>query len=234
MLLESLETRRLYAVTVTEMYPGFYDVSGDNAADTITISVSQAEESFTLEGVTYSGLAYLFVHGNGGDDVIRVASIDGPGSIGASVTGDEGNDQISLNFDGGVWAGSGNDVLYLRDSFRGQAYGESGNDQMYILGACYNAEINGGSGNDLIDCTSNYYSVTVRAGDGNDTVYGSAFNDQIYGDAGVDYLYGGGGDDAFYVFDGYHGMIDGGGGHDVIYTNGFSGTVVDVEEIYYF
>jgi Ca2+-binding RTX toxin-like protein len=233
MLIESLETRRLHAVTVTEMYPGFFDVSGDNSHDYIPITVSQAEKSFTLDEVTYTGVAYIYVHGNGGEDHIYVTSIDGTGSIGASVTGDDGNDYIGLNFDGGVWAGAGNDILYLTDAFRGQAYGEAGNDQMHIMGACIDAEIIGDVGNDVIDCSTNLYPVVVRAGEGNDTVYGSAYNDQIYGDGGVDYLHGGGGNDSFYI-DGHAGNVDGGDGHDVIYTVYFNGTVTTVEEIYYF
>ena len=234
MLLESLETRQHFSVTVTEMYTGFYDVSGDHQADSISITVSQNEESFTLDGVTYTGVAYIFVHGNGGEDFISVTSVDGAGVIGASITGDDGSDQITLNFDGGVWGGAGNDLINLSDSFRGIARGDSGNDDIFISGYCYDAEIVGDVGNDLIDCSNNLYRVVVRAGEGNDTVIGSAYNDQIYADGGVDLLIGGGGDDSFYVMDGRGGQIDGGEGHDIVYTINPPPMVSGVEEIYYF
>jgi Ca2+-binding RTX toxin-like protein len=234
MSIEALENRRFFSVTVTEMYSGFYDVSGDQSADTINIAVSMNDETFTLDGQTYSSVSYIFVHGEGGADDISVTSVDGPGSIGASITGDDGDDTITLNFDGGVWAGSGNDVLNLSDSFRGQAYGDAGNDQIYISGACYDAEIIGDSGNDLIDCSNNNYAVTVRAGLGNDTVYGSAFGDQIYGDGGMDDLYGGGGDDAFYASSGHGGLIDGGDGYDIVYVQGDAMNAAGAEQIYSF
>jgi Ca2+-binding RTX toxin-like protein len=232
MIIESLESRRHFDVTVTEMYPGFYAVAGDQHADDINISVSMNEETFTLNETTYSGVACVYVSGNGGSDNITVSSVDGAGSIGASITGDDGDDTISLNFDGGVWAGSGNDVLYLSDSFRGAAYGDGGNDEIYISGACYEAEISGDSGNDLIDCSQNYYAVEVHAGSGNDTVYGSAYNDAIYGEGGQDQLYGNAGNDLFFANDGPGGLVDGGGGYDIIATTGTPPPNVAVEYIY--
>jgi Ca2+-binding RTX toxin-like protein len=232
MNVESLESRKLFSVTVTEMYPGFYDVSGDQQADTVDISVSQTDATFTLDGTTYTDVSYIFVHGNGGDDDLSVTSTDGPGSIGASITGDDGDDRISLNFDGAVSGGDGKDEIHLSDSFCGQAYGDAGNDDIYISGACYSAEIVGDSGNDLIDCSDNLYSVTVRAGTGNDTVYGSAFNDQIYGDGGCDDLYGGDGDDSFYSVDGHGGLVDGGAGHDIVYASGTQPNALNIEETF--
>jgi Ca2+-binding RTX toxin-like protein len=232
MTIESLESRRHLSVSVTEMYPGFYEVQGDGQADSINISVSMEAESFTLDDTTYSGVSYVYVHGNGGDDNISVSSADGAGNIGASITGDDGNDSITLNFDGGVWAGAGNDVLYLSDSFRGVAHGDAGNDDIYISGACFDAEIVGDVGNDLIDCSANYYRVVVRGGTGNDTIYGSALDDQIYGDGGNDFLHGGGGNDSFYATDGHGGLIEGGDGYDIIYSSDFSFNAVGVEETY--
>ena len=198
MHIESLESRRLFSVTVTEGYPGFYEVWGDDSANVIDISVSMQNETFTLNGVTYSNVAYIWVYGFGGDDVITVTSVDGWGYIGASISGHDGNDQISLNFDGGIWGGEGDDVLYMSDSFHGEAYGGGGNDQMYISGDCYGAEIRGGDGNDLIDCSGNNCPVTVRGGAGDDTLIGSNYNDVLYGDQGSDRLIGGGGNDYFY------------------------------------
>ena len=85
-------------------------LQGDNTADIISVSVSQNDYAFTLDGQSYADVSYIFVHGGGGDDQISVISLDGAGMIGASISGEEGNDTITLNFDGAVWAGSGNDI----------------------------------------------------------------------------------------------------------------------------
>lgn len=220
MLLENLESRRLFSVTVNEAYPGFYEIYGDNDANDLDVSVSMSEESFTLEGQTYYSVSYIYIHAGEGDDTISVVSVDGAGSIGASISAGEGSDTITLNFDGGIWAGEGDDIVYMTDSFRGYARGGEGDDQMYIIGACVDPEIIGGDGDDLIDCSQNYYGVVVRGGSGSDTIYGSAFDDVIYGDAGSDRLYGGGGNDSFHTGAGPDDQIDGGDGYDVVYLSG--------------
>jgi Ca2+-binding RTX toxin-like protein len=196
MHLEPLENRTLLSVTVSEAYPGVYELHGDENADTIEVSISMSDETMTFEGNTYEGVAYIFVHGYGGDDTITVHSQDGPGAIGASISSGYGNDTVVLNFDGAVWAGAGNDSIRLTDSFRGEAYGDLGNDTITIAGACVDAAISGGDGNDFIDCSGNLTGVIVSGGAGNDTIYGSAFDDQLFGDDGIDKLIGGGGRDA--------------------------------------
>lgn len=225
MQIESMEGRRLFAVTISEGYPGFYEVQGGSGADVIEISVSMTDETMTLDGVTYSAVSYIYVSGGGGDDTISVLSVDGPGSIGSSLEGDDGSDSLTLNFDGAVWGGAGNDTIYLTDSFRGQVFGEAGNDQIFVSGASVDAEILGGDDNDLIDCTGNDDGVYVRGGNGNDTIYGSAYADQLYGDAGADLLYGGGGSDEFYTdaADEVHEGLPGGSGDEYDGSDGSSG-----------
>jgi Ca2+-binding RTX toxin-like protein len=232
MSIETLERRRLCSVTVTEGYPGYYEIDGDEAANDISVSVSMAGETFTLDGVTYTGVAYVTVCGKGGDDTIRLTTADGPGSIGASVSGGSGDDQVSLNFDGAVWAGSGNDTLDLADSFRGEAYGGSGNDRMTVRGECIDPEINGGGGDDLIDASANHYGVVIHGGDGNDTIYGSEFDDQIDGEAGNNTLYGNGGNDAFYCdYGGFDTVVGGAGQYDVLYTSNGSVSYTEIEYV---
>src|SRR5438094_6810092 len=91
---ESLERRRLLSVTVTEDYPGVFEVNGDGSDDTINLSVSQANATFTVDDATYTDVTYIFVSGNGGNDTISVTSTDGPGSIAASIVTGDGNDDI--------------------------------------------------------------------------------------------------------------------------------------------
>jgi len=198
MRIDTLEGRRLLSVTVNEAFPGFYEVTGDAANDVISISVSQANQTFTLDDVTYTDVAYVSVYGGAGDDTIGVVSADGEGSIGTSVVGGDGNDTITVNFDGAIWAGAGNDTLRLTDSFRGQAYGEGGDDKIYVGGNTVNPDVNGGDGNDLIDASANNYGVVLHGGAGDDVLYGSVHDDELYGDGGNDSFYGNGGNDVIY------------------------------------
>jgi Ca2+-binding RTX toxin-like protein len=223
----------LYSVTVSEGYPGVYEVDGDDSANNIQISVSMNDLTFTLDGVTYQDVMYIIVNGYGGNDTISLISPDGEGGIAAGINGGDGDDNITINFDGGVYAGSGNDVLHLTDSYRGEAQGDTGDDQIFISGACVDAEIQGGDGNDLIDCTNSACGVTIHGGSGNDTIFGSDFNDQIWGDAGYDDLHGGGGDDTFYANDGNSDTIDGGAGNDILYCDSADCNTTGIEQLFY-
>ena len=226
MKLQRLEPRRLFSIAVDQTYPGFYEIHGDEGANAIIVEVSQSGETFTLDGTTYVGVAYISIFGYGGNDQIHVNG-DGFGYIGAGISAGEGDDDISLNFDGAIWAGSGNDTLSLMDSFRGEVYGEGGDDRMYIIGETVDAEILGGDGNDLIDATANNHGVVARGGPGDDTIYGSEYNDQLYADGGNDYLLGNGGNDTLYG--GW--VVHGGTGSDIYY--GTAGAIYAIEHVYY-
>jgi Ca2+-binding RTX toxin-like protein len=230
MNLESLEARRLFSVTVYEGYPGFYEIHGDDADNYIEASLNMAEATMTVGGQTYSGVQYVVAYGYGGNDSLIITSADGAGLIAASIVAGDGSDIIMLGIDGAVWAGAGNDELYLMDSFRGQAYGESGNDYMNISGATVDADIEGGSGADFIDCSGNASRVVVRGGSGDDTIIGSEFGDELHGDEGNDSLDGGGGDDMFYSYGGGLDIINGGNGYDIAYVD--DRDAVDVEQFY--
>jgi Ca2+-binding RTX toxin-like protein len=235
-MFERLESRRLLSesngVTVIESYPGYYEIHGGDEPNYVSASVSMSEESLTLDGQTYYGVSYVYVNTYGGDDIISIVSVDGAGSIGAYIDAGGNCDTITLNFDGAIWAGTGDDVLFLTDSFRGQAHGENGDDQMYIIGACVDPEIIGGSGDDLIDCRNNYYGVVAHGGGGNDTIYGSAFDDLIYGGDGNDSMVGGGGNDGFLTGSGDGDELDGGDGYDIIYMcDGGNFTAISIEEM---
>ena len=232
MRLESLESRRLFSVTVYESYPGFYQIEGDDSDEVISVSVSMNEETFTVDGGTYTGVGYIFINAHGGNDSVSVTSTDGSGYIGASILAGDGSDTVSLNFDGAIWGGRGNDQINLADSFRGEVYGEEGNDRMTIRGACVNAEIRGGDGNDYIDCSGNDYGVVVFAGTGNDTVFGSAHDDSIYAEEGHDKVSGGAGNDTIYVRDGGGDEVDGGDGYDFIYADANETNIGGAEAVY--
>jgi Ca2+-binding RTX toxin-like protein len=231
---DDLESRKLFSVTVTQGYPGIYEVKGDGGSDDIEISVSMNDSTFTLDGITYNDVAYISVDAKNGDDTINLISADGEGSIAAGISAGAGNDSITINFDGGVWGGGGDDTMHLTDSYRGQALGDDGNDQIYIVGACVDAEVNGGEGDDLIDCSAASCGLIIKGGNGNDTIYGSEYNDQIWGDAGDDVLNGNGGNDYFYARDGSSDTIDGGAGNDILVADESIDTSnINIEQIYY-
>ena len=232
MNIESLEGRRLFAISVVEGYPGFYEIHGTEGNDVINASVSMAEKTLNVNGTTYANVFYVLVYGYAGDDYICVSTSDGPGTIGVSIAAGAGNDTCAINIDGAIWAGEGNDSILLLDSFRGEAYGQEGDDYIYVSGLTADAQIYGGSGHDYIDCSSNKYGVVVYGGNGNDTLLGSELADQLYGEEGNDVLYGNGGNDTFYAFGGGTDQIYGGGGGDVAYVD-YVDQVTEVEVIYY-
>ena len=229
MRIEPLERRRLCSVSVSQGYPGYYVVAGDDLADDISIGVSMGDATFTLDGVTYAGVAYVSVYGNGGDDYVSVLSLDGPGGIGATLDGGPGTDSLNLNFDGALWGGPGNDTLNLFDSFRGEAYGESGDDQIVVGGECVDPQVDGGPGADTIHANDNHYGVTLRGGSGDDVLFGSFNDDQLYGGSGRDMLCGLSGRDVFYAGDGAPDRVFGGDGADTLYADRVEEIVLGVE-----
>ena len=232
MNVETMEGRTLFSVTVSEGYPGFYEVYGTSAADSIDITVDQVAETFTLDGVTYEGVAFITVFGYDGDDTISL-SASSAGYIAAVVVAGDGDDDISINFDGSIWAGNGDDTLDLADSFRGEVYGEAGADEILVHGNNQSPEINGGDGNDLIDASGNNYAVIMYGGAGNDVMYGTAYDDRIYGEGGADVLFGGAGNDIIYSGAGAdYDKVDGGSGNDSLYSNGYEAIIVNVETIH--
>ncbi len=230
MKIESLESRRHFDVTVTEGYPGFYEIQGTPDDDSIVVSINMAEESLTVNGTTYQSAGYVIAYGYGGNDSITITSVDGAGIIGASVMAGDGHDTVVLGVDGGIWGGQGNDDIYLLDSFRGEAYGEAGNDSMHISGLTTDAQIAGGDGHDFIDCSGNQYGVVVYGGNGNDTIIGSAYADELYGEEGNDVIEAGGGNDMIYAQGGGCDQINGGDGQDIAYVDGHDSA--DAEQVY--
>jgi Ca2+-binding RTX toxin-like protein len=229
MNVEILEHRRLRSVSVVQGYPGYYEVYGDDGPDVIAISVSAADSSFTLDGVTYGGVAYVSVFGNDGDDTISVGVA---GFVGASIQAGPGNDDVTLSGSGAVWGDSGNDTLRMNNSPRGELYGGSGDDRLYIAGECGDAQIHGEQGNDLIDASASALSVYLFGDQGGDTLLGSQYDDQFYGGPGDDLMFGSGGGDVFYAADLEHDRIIGGAGIDIAYAD-YGDGVWGVEYVLY-
>lgn len=210
MFVESLEDRRLRSVTVVPGYPGFFEIFGDDSDNEITVDVDGDAHTFTIDGQVFSGVEQLAVYGGGGNDLILVSGRAGF-NVSASIDGQGGDDILSLNFDGAVRGGEGNDRIYLYDSFQGEVDGGGGDDYIWVSGACFQTVVNGDDGDDWIDASSNFYGVLIHGGSGNDVIFGSNFDDYIFGDGGNDAIYALGGSDQVYLRDGNYDCADGGG-----------------------
>jgi hypothetical protein len=229
-VIETLETRRHFAVSVTQGAPGFYEVTGDDADDAITIVVNQPTRTITVNGTAFSRVSFVNVYGNGGGDTINISG--GTGIIGVAVRGGDGDDVIALTGVGGAaWGGAGNDRIDLENCVRGQAYGEAGNDHIVVVGACPGADLRGGDGDDVIDAQGSTVAVVLYGDDGRDRLYGSPLADILDGGPGRDYLLGRDGDDQFYAQDGELDYIVGGGGNDTCLADASEMNISGVEVI---
>lgn len=225
-----LEPRRLFA-SVFQGFPGYYEVTGGAGDDYITIEVNQAAGTFTLDGVTYGGVLHVLVDAGGGNDTVSVTGT-GTGMISASIRGGPGDDQLTLNMDGGVWGDDGRDTIHLRNSFRGEAHGGAGDDSISVAGACIDAQIEGNAGNDTIWAVDNQYGVVLFGGAGNDRLYGSRFNDVIFDGPGNDYVFCLEGDDEVDSRDGELDWIMGGAGTDVLWGDAREGGIYGFEGLF--
>lgn len=241
MFAEKLEQRRLFALTITEGYPNYFEVYGTSGADNIHITVSPpifgtnqiahvidnsvdpptdtvlSRPDFYFSIVVYEGDDTVLVEATGGD--VR------PSATGLS--GGLGDDTLEIkSLGGGIWGGGGNDLMKETNDFRGEMYGEDGNDYMYCYGDSLDARADGGNGNDWIDFSNVFHAGTppingasIRGGWGDDSIWGTPHDDQIYGDGGRDRIWAGGGDDVVFAADNERDMVWGGAGDDTLYCD---------------
>ena len=166
-------------------YPGLVIDLGDRG-DTL------AYDNATDQIYTYAGISL----GAGNDRATDSGRLDG-----AYVSGDAGNDTITVGAEGLAWGGDGNDTITARggdnivQGGKGDDTLHGGNGAQYLSGDDGNDTITGGAGAD-----------TLYGGKGNDVLYGNSGNDKLYGNSGNDRLYGGPGSDT----------LSGGPGTDVI------------------
>ncbi len=174
---ETLETRRLLAVTAT-FSPrfGVLSVLGDGAGNTITVGRNAAGSILVNEGAvrirggspTVANTRSIQVFGLGGDDVISLdetngalprATLDGGrgndvltgGSAADQIFGQAGDD-VLLGKGGAdlLFGGAGNDTLIGGDD-NDQAFGQGGNDRM-VWNPGDDTDLNeGGAGTDTVE-----------------------------------------------------------------------------------
>lgn len=141
-----------------------------------------------------------------------VYGTDGPDSIsgfGKVICGRGGDDYIVPGVvDSKVFAGAGNDVVYLAEG-KGFISGGPGNDR--LTGSPGLDRIFGGPGRDTL--TGGAGTDRLSGGDGNDNLDGGHGNDKLFGNLGRDTIDGGPGDD---IIKGgaWIDTVDGGPGED--------------------
>ncbi len=191
---EPLESRRLFAATVT-LTNHLLTVTGDpRAANTITVGLTPDGAS-VLATVAYES-------GRGARAKNHTVSqtfplVNGAGSV--DIIGGRGNDRITVDQTYGafplpvqVHAGAGNDTVIggaEPDAFWGQAGNDSlvgggGNDSLFGMGG--RDTLIGGDGDDYLS-----------GGTGRDSLEGDAGNDTLYDPYGPDTVLGGTGDNTF-------------------------------------
>jgi hypothetical protein len=216
MKIESLEPRKLFAVTWTQGFPNFWEGQGTDAVENVVIVANGS--NVTVDGVSFGNASAFTIHMGGGNDSVEVYGSNGP-HCSVSALGDAGRDLlVSNNISAGFWGGTQNDTIELNNSFRGEAYGEDGNDSIKITGGSVDARVHGGAGDDVLDGTGAGCPVFFFGEDGNDTLKGSNYGDILdvgSGTAGIgNTVLAGGGDDQIYCRNGIADKIDGGAGTD--------------------
>ncbi|MFI2761068.1 calcium-binding protein [Streptomyces echinatus] len=120
---------------------------------------------------------------------------------GAYVSGDAGNDTITVGKLGLAWGGDGNDRINA-----------SGGDNI-VQGGKGDDALHGGAGGQYL--AGDDGKDTLTGGTGADTLYGGRGNDALYGNSGNDKLYGNSGDDRLYGGPGRD-TLSGGPGRNVL------------------
>ena len=136
----------------------------------------------------------VHVFGGAGDDTLR----GGPGND--VMHGNEDSDTMSGTAGTAdvIYGDEGNDQLAV-DSEGGRAEGGPGNDD--LLAMAPSALLLGDAGDDVLHAEEGNdgdHALVARGGEGNDVFYGGSKGDELYGGADNDWLEGKGGNDTLY------------------------------------
>ncbi len=168
-------------------------VNGSVAMNTYVVGKDLTDRlTITETGTTFvvaSTINNVVINGNGGNDTITVAALNGVAATSLAINGGTGDDTLSA---AGVAMGN----VRLRLS------GEAGNDS--LIGSTSDDTLDGGDGDDVLG-----------GGAGNDTLFGGVGLDRINGNEGDDSMSGEDGDDTLRGGTG-NDSISGGTGSDML------------------
>ena len=192
-------------------------VSGGDDNDLFTMTGGTIENARGGDGVdTFSltgGTINVGVTGDGGNDVITLDGAD----VNFSIRGDAGDDEINIisgTVDGSVSLGADNDVFTMTGGdINVTVFGNDGDDEINLVDGNIDANIRGGDGEDQINLTGGTVGINVRGEGDNDTIIlnGSTIDGEILGEAGSDIMT---------LISGSADTIEGGDGDDEITLRG--------------
>ncbi|ANP48266.1 hypothetical protein J2Z21_003751 [Streptomyces griseochromogenes] len=166
----------------------------------LVMDLGDRDDTVAYKNATDQVYSYAQISlGTGNDTATDSGRLDG-----AYVSGNAGNDTITVGKEGLAWGGDGNDTINagggdnIVQGGKGDDALHGGGADQYLSGDDGNDTISGGTGDD-----------TLNGGKGNDVLYGNSGDDRLYGNSGDDRLYGGAGRDT----------LSGGPGTDVIRQN---------------
>jgi Ca2+-binding RTX toxin-like protein len=204
MLIENLEDRRLFAVTVA-VTGGVLTITGDDGANFVDVRQTSGTDTLVVRTATKAAdTTTTTTSTSDGTDATDAGTCSGHGHHGDG-SGDFGT-VTSQTFD------------ISDNSITSIAVNSGAGDDKVSVGSSVSlpATINGGDGND-----------TLSGGAGADTIDGGAGADRISGGLGADVLNGGAGNDTIYSADGVKDTVD--GGENAVANDGSSGDVAFVD-----
>ncbi|MFJ9815855.1 calcium-binding protein [Streptomyces sp. NPDC101151] len=152
----------------------------------LIMDLGDRNDTVTYKNSTDQVYSYAEISlGAGNDRATDSGRLDG-----AYVSGDAGNDTLTVGKLGLAWGGDGNDTV---DASGGDNIVQGGKGDDVLRGGAGDQYLAGDDGKDTISGGSG--ADTLYGGKGNDVLYGNSGNDRLYGNSGNDRLYGGPGRD---------------------------------------
>ena len=194
-MIESLESRRLFAVVATQDGAGAVLVDGGNANNAIKV----VEDAGTVS-----------VYDNTANPDVPIATFTGATAI--TILGDAKSDDIFFtgnSLGASIFTLSGTDTIVIDDQGTGSSYadGEGDADSLTVLRANNTTLIGGGAADNIV--------IQESVGTGVTWCYGLGGGDTMTTYAGVNHLFGDGGNDTVIV----GASFNTGAGHQNFYDN---------------
>ncbi|MEU2225373.1 calcium-binding protein [Streptomyces sp. NPDC018347] len=166
----------------------------------LVVNLGDRDDTVTYKNATDQVYSYAQMSlGAGNDKATDSGRLDG-----AYVSGDAGNDTITVGRLGLAWGGDGDDTINASGGDN-IVRGGTGDDTLH--GGAGSQNLSGDDGKDTI--TGGAGADVLYGGKGNDVLYGNSGDDTLYGNSGDDRLYGGPGRDA----------LSGGPGRNVVHQD---------------
>ncbi|MFI9245520.1 calcium-binding protein [Streptomyces sp. NPDC053086] len=201
-------------VTITAGHDCAYPNSADHTKVACTVTGVDSQDPYAALVMNLGDRNDTVAYKNATDQIYSYAEISlGTGDDkatdsgrldGAYVSGDAGDDTLTVGAEGLAWGGDGKDTI---NAGGGDNIAKGGRGDDVLRGGAAGQDLAGDDGNDTIYGGTG--ADTLYGGKGNDVLYGNSGNDRLYGNSGNDKLYGGPGRDT----------LSGGPGRNVVHQD---------------